>query len=66
MFTEAHTFDLEDTLPTVISRMRTAVEREYLSRVLRRYGGHLGKVSEHAGLNRRTLYNKMQVHGLKR
>ncbi len=38
----------------------------HLRRVLRKYRGHMGKVSEHAGLNRRTLYNKLQVHGLRR
>jgi DNA-binding NtrC family response regulator len=59
-------FDADEPLETVIDRVRLAVEREYLRRILRRYRGHVGKVSEHAGLNRRTLYNKMQVHGLKK
>ena len=40
--------------------------REYLRRVLKRYAGHLGKTAAHAGLNRRTLYNKMLAHGLRR
>ena len=59
-------FDIDEPLPTVVERMRGAVEREYLRRVLRKYRGHVGRVSEHAGLNRRTLYNKMQIYGLRR
>ncbi len=59
-------FDIDEPLPTIVDRMREAVEREYLRRVLRRYRGHIGKASEHAGLNRRTLYNKMQSYGLTR
>jgi len=59
-------FDLEDPLPTVVERVRSAVEKEYIRRALRRYRGHIGRVSAHAGLNRRTLYNKMQLYGLKR
>jgi DNA-binding NtrC family response regulator len=59
-------FDADEPLEAVLERVRAAVEREYLKRVLRKFKGHLGKASEHAGLNRRTLYNKMQAHGLKR
>jgi DNA-binding NtrC family response regulator len=60
------TFDAEDTLDAVLHRLRGAVEREYLKRVLRKYQGHLGRTADHAGLNRRTLYNKMQSHGLRK
>jgi len=60
------TFDAEETLEGVLSRLSTSVEREYLKRVLRKYRGHLGKAAEHAGLNRRTLYNKMRLHALRR
>jgi DNA-binding NtrC family response regulator len=59
-------FDADEPLEAVLERVRTAVEREYLKRVLKRFKGHLGHASEHAGLNRRTLYNKMHVYGLKR
>ncbi|MDJ0972864.1 MAG: sigma-54 dependent transcriptional regulator [Planctomycetota bacterium] len=59
-------FDLDEPLSDVVTRVRTAVEKEYLRRVLRRYRGHLGKTAAHAGVNRRTLYNKMQLFGLKR
>ncbi len=64
--TSIPTFDVDEPLPTVVDRLRSTVEREYLRRVLRKYRGHMGKVSDHAGLNRRTLYNKMQVYGLNR
>jgi DNA-binding NtrC family response regulator len=64
--TSVPSFDVDEPLATVIERMKSAVEREYLRRVLRKYRGHLAQVSDHAGLNRRTLYNKMQMYGLKR
>jgi DNA-binding NtrC family response regulator len=59
-------FDAEDTLSAVLRRLETAVEREYLRRVLRKYQGHLGRTADHAGLNRRTLYNKMHSHNLRK
>jgi DNA-binding NtrC family response regulator len=59
-------FDAEEPLTAVVARVTSAVEREYLKRVLRKYRGHIGRTSAHAGLNRRTLYNKMQTYGLHR
>jgi DNA-binding NtrC family response regulator len=59
-------FDAEDTLHAVLDRLQGSVEREYLKRVLRKYRGHLGRAADHAGLNRRTLYNKMHSHGLRK
>jgi DNA-binding NtrC family response regulator len=59
-------FDAEEPLEAVLERIEGAVEREYLKRVLRKYHGHLGRCAEHAGLNRRTLYNKLRAHGLRR
>jgi two-component system, NtrC family, response regulator AtoC len=64
--TSVPAFDAEEPLATVLHRVNSAVEREYLKRVLKRFRGHLGRTSQHSGLNRRTLYNRMQVHGLKR
>ena len=64
--TAVPSFDLDEPLLAVVSRVRTAVEREYLKRLLRRYEGHLGRAADHAGVNRRTLYSKMQLHGLRR
>jgi len=60
------TFDLEVPLPEVIRRLTTAVEKEYLRRLLKRFDGHLGAAAAHAGLSRRTLYNKLSALGLKR
>jgi DNA-binding NtrC family response regulator len=59
-------FDVEESLAAVLERLNGAVEKEYLRRVLRRYRGSVARASEHAGLNRRTLYNKMRAHGLRR
>ena len=59
-------FDIDEPLATVVERVKTAVEREYLRRVLRRHRGHVGHAAKHAGVNRRTLYNKMQTLGLRR
>jgi DNA-binding NtrC family response regulator len=64
--TPVPSFDAEDTLEAVIARLSSAVEREYLKRVLKKCHGHLGQTADHAGLNRRTLYNKMHSHGLRR
>jgi DNA-binding NtrC family response regulator len=64
--TSVPSFDLDEPLFAVVQRVRSAVEREYLKRLLRRYKGHLGRAAEHAGVNRRTLYSKMQAHGLRR
>jgi DNA-binding NtrC family response regulator len=64
--TAVPTFDLDEPLFEVVQRVSGAVEREYLRRLLRRYKGHLGRAAEHAGVNRRTLYSKMQTHGLRR
>ena len=41
-------------------------EREYLARLLRRQGGHVGRTAAQAGIDPRTLYNKMRAHGLDR
>ena len=59
-------FDIEEPLSNIVMRVRSAVEHEYLRRVLKRYRGHLGRAARHAGVNRRTLYNKMQTFGLRR
>ncbi len=39
-------------------------EREYIERLLQREAGHLGRTAERAGINPRTLYNKMKRFGL--
>jgi DNA-binding NtrC family response regulator len=64
--TSVPSFDLDEPLLAVVGRVQNAVEAEYLKRLLRRYKGHLGRAAEHAGVNRRTLYTKMQTHGFRR
>jgi DNA-binding NtrC family response regulator len=64
--TSIPSFDIEEPLSNIVTRVRSAVEQEYLRRVLKRYKGHLGRAARHAGVNRRTLYNKMQSFGLRR
>ena len=59
-------FDIERPLASVLDQLRGTVEREYLRRLLRRYEGHMGRVADHAGMNRRTLYNKLRACGLDR
>ncbi|MDY6863471.1 MAG: sigma 54-interacting transcriptional regulator [Thermodesulfobacteriota bacterium] len=41
-------------------------EREYLKNLLIKYQGSIKKTSEHAGINRKTLYLKMKRYGLKK
>ncbi len=64
--TSIPSFDLDEPLLSVVNRVSSAVEREYLKRLLRRYRGHVGQAAEHAGINRRTLYTKLQAHDLRR
>ncbi len=59
-------FDIEAPMQEVVTRVREAMEYEYLRRVLMRYQGHVGRAAAHAGMNRRTLYNKMRMLGLNR
>ena len=64
--TAVPSFDIERPLAAVLDQLRGSVEREYLRRLLRRYDGHMGRVADHAGMNRRTLYNKLRTCGLDR
>jgi len=41
-------------------------EREYLSRVLRLFGGSLSKASQYAGMNIKNFHEKMARYGLKK
>jgi DNA-binding NtrC family response regulator len=59
-------FDVDAPLGEVLDGIRERVEREYLKRLLRRYRGLVGKVAVHAGVNRRTLYNKLRTYGFDR
>jgi two-component system C4-dicarboxylate transport response regulator DctD len=43
-----------------------AVEKSILTAELRRHGGSLKATYESLGLSRKTLYDKLQRHGLRR
>ncbi len=60
----APVIDEDQALAPQLERMAMVVERAYLSRVLARYRGHIQKSAAHAGIARRTLYNKMKEYGL--
>lgn len=57
---------LDPTLPMLsqLDRMRAQAEAAYLHRVLVDHDGHLQNAAKHAGISRRTLYNKMKEYGL--
>ncbi|MEZ0310760.1 MAG: sigma-54-dependent Fis family transcriptional regulator [Myxococcota bacterium] len=40
------------------------LERRYIIEALARCGGHLARTAEHAGIHRKSLYNKMRAYGL--
>jgi DNA-binding NtrC family response regulator len=40
------------------------IEKEYLVNLLKRFDGHLGRCAEHAGIHRKSLYNKMRRYNL--
>lgn len=47
-----------------LEHLQQQFERAYLHRVLMAQGGHLQAAAAHAGISRRTLYNKMKQYGL--
>jgi two-component system C4-dicarboxylate transport response regulator DctD len=49
-----------------LSERIDAVEKSILMAELRRHGGSLKATYEALGLSRKTLYDKLQRHGLKR
>jgi DNA-binding NtrC family response regulator len=50
---------LELPLHQASSELQDSFERRYLTRLLERTGGHLGRAAELAGVSPRTLYNKL-------
>jgi two-component system response regulator AtoC len=43
-----------------------ALEREYLKRLLTRTRGNISRAAQQAGINRRTLYNKLDAYRIRR
>ena len=42
------------------------IERAYLQLILTSVGGNVSKAAQSAGITRRTLYNKMEIYGMRR
>ena len=57
---------LERPLQEVTRNVVAEVERAYLHRWLSITGGQVGETARHAGLDPRSLYNKMRAHGLEK
>jgi transcriptional regulator with GAF, ATPase, and Fis domain len=53
-------------LPEARDQLIETFELEYLSRALRRTGGNIGDTARRAGVDPRTLYNKMKAYGLRK
>ncbi len=54
------------TLAEGRSRLIQAYERQYLEHVLEQSGGRIGDTARRAGIDPRTLYNKMRSYGLRK
>lgn len=59
---------VDTTLPLLAMRERAVrqLERDYLVRVLTEERGHLGATARRAGVNAKTLYEKMRAYGLRK
>lgn len=60
----------EPTFGLPLTEARAAVvdeyEREYLRRLLEQVGGRVGEAARQAGIDERTLYNKMRRYGMEK
>lgn len=59
---------VDTTLPLLAMREKAVrqLERDYLVRVLTEERGHLGATARRAGVNAKTLYEKMRAYGLRK
>jgi DNA-binding NtrC family response regulator len=57
---------LDAPLPEARDTLLERFEREYLARLLQETGGSIGAVARRAGIDERTLYNKMRRYGLRK
>ncbi|MGB2821349.1 MAG: sigma-54 dependent transcriptional regulator [Phycisphaerae bacterium] len=57
---------LERTLPEIRAAMVQDLERSYLAAVLRQAGGRIGEAAERAGIEARSLYEKMKRYGMRK
>ena len=59
-------WDFDQPLRLLQQEALERLERDYLAEMLRRYHGNLGLASEHSGITRRSLYDKMKTYGFKK
>jgi DNA-binding NtrC family response regulator len=59
-------WDFDQPLRQLQQEALERLERDYLAEMLRRYHGNLGLASEHSGITRRSLYDKMKAYGFKK
>jgi len=57
---------LEQTLPELRSAVVERLERSYLAALLHQTGGRVGETAAHAGIEPRSLYEKMRRYGLRK
>jgi len=57
---------LDLDLPVFRQRISDAAESSYLTALLERSGGRIGVAARHAGINPRSLYDRLSRHGLKK
>jgi DNA-binding NtrC family response regulator len=57
---------LERPLPSVREEVWSNIERAYLEGILRRTRGRVGPAAARAGIHPRSLYNKMQLYGIRK
>jgi len=57
---------LEKTLPEIRAAVVEDLERSYLAAMLRQTGGRIGETAERAGIEARSLYEKMKRYGLRK
>ncbi len=57
---------IDDSLPIkeALDPIMAEMEKQYLIRVLERCHGHLGHAAQHAGIHRKSLYNKLKRYGI--
>lgn len=63
---EAIELHLDAPLTEARNRVVSEFERRYLDAVLRDTDGAVGRTAERAGINPRTLYEKMRRYGLRK
>jgi two-component system, NtrC family, response regulator AtoC len=57
---------MEKTLSEGRAQLIEAFERQYLGQLLGRTGGNVGETARRAGIDPRTLYNKMRAYDLRK